>query len=188
MRPPITRMTALLTAAAVAVGGTGAAQALAHGDGSHGRPGPPSTTRQAALAKELGVSVAQLRAAEQAIRPSDPRKGGPGDLATKLARALGVDTAKIEAILDANRPAPPADGARPAKPDRTALVTALAKGLNVDAAKVEAALAKVGPPKGKRERGDHAAALAKQLGLNTDIVQSALDKLRPAKPAAAAGA
>src|SRR5262249_33511836 len=101
MRRPMTRVAALLTVAAMAVGGAGGAQALASGNGAQGRPGPPSAAQEAALAQALGVSVAQLQAAEQAIRPSGAAKGAPGDLAAKIASALGVDTSKVQAILDA---------------------------------------------------------------------------------------
>ena len=52
----------------------------------------------AALARELGVTRAQLRAALNAVGAGD--RPGKGDLSADLAEALGVEESAVEEILD----------------------------------------------------------------------------------------
>jgi hypothetical protein len=155
--------------------------------------GPMSTAQLAAIAKTLGVTSAQLKAALDASKPAKPTSAKRKDgMAAALATALNVDVAKVAAILDANRPArpaagtKPAKGTRPAKPDDAKLVTALATGLSIDEATVQAAFDTIEAD----HQADHTAretamyaAVAKELGLSADAVQAAFEANRPAKPA-----
>jgi hypothetical protein len=199
------KITATVSAVALlGAGGLSAAQAATTSKDSttssaaraHGkRPGGPMSRAQlAAIAKTLGVTSAQLKAALDASRPANPSgtRPDPGaEMATALASALNVDVADVKAILDANRPPRPAagtkpSGARPARPDQSKLVAALASGLNIDAATVKAALDKIEAA----HEAEHAtreaamyAAVAKELGLSTDAVKAAFEANRPAKKA-----
>lgn len=87
-------------------------------------PGPRGPVDVDALAEELGVSTAKLRAALEAARPDGapgaqpPAERGEHPMAAALAEQLGLSTAKVEAALEAVRPAgapcgPPPDGATP---------------------------------------------------------------------------
>ena len=206
------RKTAALVAATAVLGGGGigvAQAASANSSGSdgpragHHGGGPASSTQLAAIAKQLGVSSAELKAAIDAGRPAKPADGARGDgMATALATALGVDADKVREILDANRPARPArlQGSPPAgagmrtagrpdgrpQHDNTRLVAALASGLNIDTATVKAALAKIDAAHkadhGKREAAMY-ASIAKELGLTRGAVRAAFDANRPAMPA-----
>ncbi|HEV7804181.1 MAG TPA: Clp protease N-terminal domain-containing protein [Solirubrobacteraceae bacterium] len=207
--PRLHKITAAVSAAALlGAGGLNTAQAATTSSDSAStarasRPGPKrgggplATAQLAAIAKTLGVTSAQLKAALDASRPANPAGAHPGrgtGMASDLSTALGVDVAKVKAILDANRPAKPAAGtrargARPPKPDRPKLVTALASGLSLDEATVKAAFAKIEDG----HRAEHTArdtamyaAVAKQLGLSVDAVQAAFEANRPARPAASA--
>ncbi len=209
----IRKVTAAVSAVAVlGAGGLTAAQAATSSatkdsTSSSARPGakrgggPMSTAQLAAIAKTLGVTSAQLKAALDATKPAKPAGAKPdrGDgMATELATALGVDVAKVKTILDANRPAKPAAGTRPAKPaagtrpakgarpDQSKLIAALATGLGIDEATVKAAFDKIDAA----HQADHAArddakfaAIAKELGLSTAAVKAAFEANRPAKPA-----
>jgi hypothetical protein len=147
------------------------------GPRGRGPDGPGMHHRQElrALARELGVSRAQLRAALDAVGAGDRRD--KGDLAAGLATALGVEESAVQEILEANRP----DGPRgPDGPHRGPgdLVEALASGLNIDEAKVEDALERL-----HEQRVDaFAAALAKELGLDAADVEAALESVRPPRP------
>jgi hypothetical protein len=211
------RKTAALVSATALLGGSAVGIAQAASSSSTGSDGPPAGHRQGgpvptaqldAIAKQLGVTTTQLKAALDASRPAKPADGKPGDgkrgdgMATELAKALGVDVSKVTAILDANRPARPANGARPSGPppaapsgttggrpprhDDTKLVAALASGLDIDTAKVKAAFATIEAAH-KADHGDHDgdmfAAVAKQLGLSTATVKAAFEANRPAMPA-----
>ena len=104
-------------------------------DRSGDRPRRPSL---ATLARRLGVTQAELRAALREAGP--PRHGrgnhGPGgrhgDLAADLARALGVEAAKVEDALEAFHDA-----------ERDAFAQTLADELGIDVDRVRDAL----PPK-----------------------------------------
>jgi hypothetical protein len=138
----------------------------ARGPGGHDGPGFGGPGL-GALATELGVSRARLRAALDAVRPDGPPdKGSP---AAELAKALGVEESALQKILDAA----PRD--RGGHPD---LVAALADGLGIDEAKVEAALDKLHDGR----HAEFAAALAKELGLSADRVEKALEATRPEPP------
>ncbi len=199
-----TTAAALSAAALIGTGGMTAAQAATSNSSSsparpaHRHGGPLSSAQLGAIATQLGVTTAQLKAAMQAGRPAKPAggagpggPGGPDGMATDLAKALGADATKVKAILDANRPDRPArgttPGTRPAKPDNTKLVAALASGLNIDDATVKAAFAKLDAAH-KDDHGDRQAAMyaavAKQLGVSADAVQAAFEANRPARPAA----
>ncbi|HEX4344856.1 MAG TPA: hypothetical protein VHZ31_04780 [Solirubrobacteraceae bacterium] len=212
----VRRITAAVSAAAlVGAGGIGVAQAASQTSGStkashsagpgdrHGGGPTMSSANLAAIAKALGVTTAQLKAAQDAAKPAQGTGGKPASMASTLAMALGVDAAKVQAILDANRPAMPAAGAkpaagtkpaggRPAKPDDAKLISALATGLNLDEATVKAAFDKIDAA---RKTADAArqtamyAAIATSLGLSSDAVQAAFAANRPARhgppPAAA---
>ena len=122
------RRTSLLAVsgiAALGVAGCGATtgtsqQVAAAGSGAQGTPparsaqgpGGPSASELSAIAKQLGVSAAQLQAAMQATRPTS---GQPptGDPDAALAKQLGLSAAKVHAALQALRPsggAPPSQG------------------------------------------------------------------------------
>lgn len=107
---------------------------------------------EAAFAKALGVTTAQLQAAFDKLRAAGPPKGaGPGagpDLSA-LATKLGVSTTALSAALDKVRTA--ADAQR--KAERTAFVAALAKRLGLPASKVEAAVPDFPGPGGHRGGG-----------------------------------
>jgi hypothetical protein len=200
----IRKVTAAVSVAAlVGAGGIGVAQAAstsssaaktARSDRPGGkRGGPMSTASIAAIAKTLGITSAQLKAAMDATKPAAGTKPDRSGMAAELATALGVDTSAVQTILDANRPAKPAAGTKPtagsrpkrgAKPDNSKLITALATGLKLDEATVKAAFTKLDAA----HKADHSAresamyaAIAKQLGLSTDAVQAAFEANRPAK-------
>jgi hypothetical protein len=141
------------------------------GRGPHGPPGGHHRQELAALARELGVSRAKLRAALDAVGAGD--RPDKRDLAADLAEALGVEQSAVEEILEANRP----DGRRgPGGPGD--IVEALAGGLNIDEAKVEDALERL-----HEQRHDaFAAALAEELGLDAADVEEALDWFHPGPP------
>ncbi len=198
----IRKATAIVSVAAlVGTGGLGAAQAASSGAaGSSGdRPaqrhgGPLSSAQLSAIADQLGVKSAELKAALTAAKPARPAAGAAGargdGMATALAAALGADVTKVKQILDANRPAKPTSaqrrsGARPPQPDTTKLVAALASGLDLDAATVKAAFAKLEAAR----KADHAgrkgamhAAVAAQLNVSADAVKTAFEANRPARP------
>jgi hypothetical protein len=166
----IRKLTAVLTTAAIASGASiGVAQAQSTSGGQDGSAKP---TRKAPGHKpRRGMNAAQLSA---------------------LAGKLGVTTSRLKAALEAIRPAKPAQrpqggpgGARPAKPDHTALIAALASGLNLDEATVKAAFDKLEAAhqaEHKARDTAFAAELAKELGLKTADVQAALDATWPARP------
>jgi hypothetical protein len=144
----------------------------------------PSTADLQTLADKLGVSVAKLKAALEATRPTKPSSD---PFVAALAKELNVSADKIKAALDASRPARPAAGSTPpargSKPDSSALAAALADKLGLDQATVKAALDKVAAARKADEtarRTAMAAALAKQLGLDPATVQSALSSWHPA--------
>ncbi len=189
------KITAVLATAvivpAAAIGVTSATAKSSSSAGSsssaagHHRGGPhgPDLSK---LATKLGVTQAQLKAALDAIRPTDkPAKQDRGaGLAADIAAALGVSVDKVTPILDASKPAKPATRPAPGtKPDASGLVTALSTGLSIDKATVQTALDKLQAA----HEADHtardtamAAALAKQLNLDTATVQAALTALKPA--------
>jgi hypothetical protein len=162
----------------------------------NGKPGPRamSATTLAAIAKAIGVSSADLKAAMDANKPAKPT-GTKADrgagMAADLASALGVQTSAVQTILDANRPAKPADGTKPApgtKPDESKLVAALASGLNLSEATVTAALTKLHAA----HEADHTAreaamyaAIAKKLNVDAATVRAAFEANRPAPPTSA---
>src|SRR4051794_28997822 len=95
---------AVSTVALLGAGGLGVAQSATAAKGkssSAARPGakrgggPLSAARLAAIAKTLGVTSAQLKAALDASRPAKPTGPRPDadGLATALASALNVDVA-----------------------------------------------------------------------------------------------
>jgi hypothetical protein len=109
-------------------------------------PGDPA----ASLASRLGVTEAQLRAAFDDIRKTDPPPGGDprAKLEKALADALGIDQSKVADALDKLRTQHEADeSARHA-----AFAKSLAQELGLDPAKVTAALEKLRPDRG----GPHA--------------------------------
>jgi transcriptional regulator with XRE-family HTH domain len=119
----------------------------------------------AALARELGVTRAKLRAALNAVGAGDrPEKG---DLAADLAQALGVERSAVEEILE--------DG--PRGPGRD-LVEDLASGLGIDESRVEEALEQLH----ENRHDEFAAALAEELGLDAADVEDALESVRPGPP------
>jgi protein-disulfide isomerase-like protein with CxxC motif len=207
----IRKVTAAVSVAAlVGAGGIGVAQAASTSSGSAAgtarsdrpgakRGGPMSTASIAAIAKTLGITSAQLKAAIDATKPAAGTKPDRSGMAAELATALGVDTAAVQTILDANRPARPAAGTKPAagskppagsrpergaRPDNSKLISALATGLKLDEATVKAAFTKLDAA----HKADHSAretamyaAIATQLGLGTDAVKAAFEANRPAK-------
>jgi Mn-dependent DtxR family transcriptional regulator len=83
-------------------------------DRSADRSGPPRPPSIATLARRLGVSRAELRAALREAGPPGPgrhhRRGGPGRhglgergaaIAEELAQALGVEAARVEEAFEA---------------------------------------------------------------------------------------
>ena len=130
-----TRLTALVAATAAA-GISGAAIAGAATSGSSTTtPTPPAQNAGpasgchggrsmhadlAAVAKDLGVTEAQLQSALQAARPQGQHKRGapgkPGDadhqareaaMYAAVAKALGKDAAAVQTAFEAHRPARP---------------------------------------------------------------------------------
>jgi hypothetical protein len=202
---PLRKVTAAFAVAALAgAGGIGAAQAAttssspaatssrADHPGAKRGGGPMSSASLAAIAKTLGVTSAQLKAALDATRPASADRPDRSAMATDLATALGVQTSAVQTILDANRPARPAAGSRPkagskpkrgARPSNAKLIAALATGLKLDEATVKAAFAKIDAA----HKAEHAAredamyaAVAKQLGVSSDAVKAAFEANRPA--------
>ncbi len=185
-------------AQAASTSGTAAKTARSDRPGAKRHGGPMSSASIAAIAKTLGVTSAQLKAALDASKPAKGTKPDGSGMAAELATALGVDAAAVQTILDANRPAKPAAGSKPtagsrpkpgARRSNTKLVAALATGLNLNEATVKAALDKIDAAHkaDHPSRGDAmTAAIAKQLGLSTDAVRAAFEANRPAKPAPAA--
>jgi hypothetical protein len=161
---------------------------------SAARPdGPMAAAHLQAIARKLGVTMAQLKAALAATRPAKPVRGERPDRGTgpagDLATALGVDVAQIQRILDANRFAKPAAGVRengrPGERRDSRLAAALASGLKIDRATVQAAFDKLhAARKSERNARESAmyAALAAKLGVSADAVKAALVANRPPKP------
>ena len=119
----------------------------------------------AAIAKNLGITVEKLQAAEKSVAPAGgDHKGpggpggpghGPGGIGggnEALAKALGIDVAKLTAAEQAVRDALP-------KP-------AFTPGTRPDKAAMEALAAQ------------HQAALAQQLGISVDALKAAETKVR----------
>jgi hypothetical protein len=152
----------------------GAQQRPDRGPGGCDGPGMRHGQELRALARELGVSRAKLRAALDAVGAGD--RPDKGDLAADLAQALGVEESAVQEILEENRP----DGRRgPGGPHSPGdLVEALASGLNIDEAKIEDALESLH----EQRHDEFAAALAEELGLDADDVADALDAFRPGPP------
>jgi hypothetical protein len=200
--PPRTRkLTAAVVAAAVlGAAAVAAAQAAtsprdassATAEHAGRAPQPRLTSAQLdSVASKLGVTAARLQAALEANRPARPsgdRAGGPcAEMASDLASVLGVDAAKVQAILDANRPSEPMrpQGARPGRPNETALVAALASGLGLDEQAVKAALGKLHTAREAEHEARHDAqdaAIAKALGVETSAVEAAFEAVRPPRP------
>ncbi len=209
----IRSITAAVTAVAVmGAGGLGVASAATSSSkattksastaqrGPKGGPRAMSTAQLDAIAKAIGVSSSDLKAALDANKPAKPADGGPGKgdkgagFAADLASALGVQTSAVQSILDANRPAKPAAGTKPApgsRPDDSKLVAALASGLNLDETTVKAALDKLHTA----HEADHTAretamyaAIAKTLDVDAAKVKAAFEANRPAPPAGAPAA
>jgi gamma-glutamyl phosphate reductase len=134
-----------------------------------------------ALAKELNLDAATVRAALAKVRPATRGAGrhGRGDgIAAALAAELKVDVAKLRAALQKVRPA---RGDR-----REALAAALATELNVDAAKVQAALDKLRPA--PERRGERLSSLAQTLGVTPEQLRAAIDEVETDQRAAFAKA
>ncbi len=96
-----TRVTATSTASA-----TSATTPDGKRVGGPGRGGFGANTT--ALAKKLGVSVADLQAAMKAVRDSDTKPDRATELASEaktIADALGVESATVTTALEASRPA-----------------------------------------------------------------------------------
>jgi hypothetical protein len=108
-------------------GGTSPGGTAPPGAGRGGTvPGGPPALDAAALAEELGVSESRLRAALEAIRPSDAGStpGAPPDpseMAAALADELGLSTARVEAALEATMPSGGPPGTPPANPASTSV-------------------------------------------------------------------
>lgn len=139
-------------------------------DGPGGPGGPGLDT----LAQKLGVSVAKLQSAFQAVKPSGDRRGDRRAAFTKaLATELGVSTTQLTAALDKLRPPEPGGrhGDGPA-----GFAKALGAALGIDAAKVRAALDANRPQQGSPPSLD---GLAKSLGVSTTTLQAALQKVGP---------
>jgi predicted trehalose synthase len=95
----------------------------------------------AALAKELGVEKADLRAALEKVRPKPPKTDPRAGFVADLAKALGVDEADVKSALDGLRKQAEAD----MKARRDKLAAELAERLDLPLEKVKDALA-AGPP------------------------------------------
>ncbi len=133
----VQKLTATVSAVALlGAGGFTAAQAAtstsatkssssARPHGKH-RGGPLATAQLAAIAKTLGVTSAQLKAALDATRPAKPTGSKPkGDgratdathktdhaaretaMYAAIAKELGLSADAVKAAFDANRPAKP---------------------------------------------------------------------------------
>lgn len=133
------------------------------------RPDRPHVRRPgalaAALAKELGISTAKVRAALRSHR------GHPGDPAD-LAKELGVTEEKLRDAFHAIM-----DRIRPRGPGRPGF-TGLAKALGVTQAQLDAAFEKL-RANHEQARDRFAAELAAKLGIDAQKVQDALDDMRP---------
>jgi transcriptional regulator with XRE-family HTH domain len=181
---------AVSTVALVGAGGVGVAEAAttsqkAAATSRSAHPGREAG-RLAAIARMLGVTPAQLRAALNGSRPAKPVRRRPapgGGIAAQIAAALGVPVAAVQAVLDANRPAKAPSGRRPVgvrppMPGYAQLVTALARRLGLSDATVRAALARLdasGWTDNVRHEQARYAAIAKRLGLSVGAVQAAFE-------------
>jgi hypothetical protein len=160
----------------------------AGGGRGHGPGGPGGLGMRAdlaAVAKDLGVSEADLTKALQAARPQTPANGARpqrgADEAAAIAKELGVDATAAQAVLDADRP----DHGPGRGHDDTALVAALVKRFSVGEAKAQAAV----DAARKAHEAEHQAretamyaAVAKALGKDAAAVQKAFEAHRPARP------
>ena len=155
--------------AAIAVVGSAAMPFVASAQ-QNGTPGTtaPATAPEhggprggAALATSLGISVAQLQAAQTSLKPAPgDRKGpgghGPGEVRAfgneALAKALGIDVATLTAAEQAVRQSLPKPAFTPGtRPDRAAM----------DALKAQ-----------------HTTALAAKLGISVDALNAAQAQVR----------
>lgn len=209
------RTSVIVVAGSVALASTAYAIGSQAGDGTSdaaGRKASKAQKRQgdpgASLAKRLGVTEAELRAAFEDIRKEDPPPSGdPRDrFAKSLADALGIDQSKVADALDQLRSQHEARE----KERHAAFAKSLADELGIDADKVTAAFEKLrpehrgmrmrrgpgGPPPGAAPLGPppgapgarhggrdpFLTALAKELGVDRGDLRAALEKLRPKPP------
>lgn len=142
-------------------------------------PGGPRGARFDALAKELGLSAAKVKAAFQAVRPERLAQRGSQDgrdaFLTALAKELGVTKEKLATAIGTVGPGPGGPGGRHGfgpggrHPFGPALDTAaLAKALGVDEEKVTDALAAFRTAEQQEHAKDQAAftkALADELNV-----------------------
>jgi hypothetical protein len=98
-----------------------------------------------ALASELGVSVAKLRAAVRAVRPDRGDRHERGDMSEALAKELGVDAAKVEDAFEQLREKHEAEH----ESREADFAAALAEKLGVSEDKVADALAAKRPVHGR---------------------------------------
>ena len=152
---PLRKTTASVLAGAVVLASGAYAIGSQSGGGTSGAATAAARSaragdRAASLASRLGVTEAQLRAAYDDIRKSNPPPGGDprARLEKALADALGLDQSKVADALDKLRAQHEAgESAR-----REAFAKSLASELGLDASKVSAALDKLRPDRG----GPHA--------------------------------
>jgi transcriptional regulator with XRE-family HTH domain len=207
---------ALGAAAVLALGAYAVGSAAGDGSAEAARSSSQSSDERAgrhrgpdleAIAEQLGVSVADLRSALEAVRegqaPGDRRAMLAADLAealdipegrvtqaleaqhdarkdafaTALAEALDLEVDDVRAALDEVRPE---EGTRPGRRGRRGFETALARELGVSRAKLRAALREARPERGERGRGpaQDIAALADALGVEEDRLEAAFEQIR----------
>lgn len=147
------------------------------------------TAHDAALAKRLGVTTAELQKALATARASMPQaaegRGHYGPDATALAKTLGVDATKLQKAPGAHRPTARTEAARKAS------LTAMAKELGISEAKLQAALEAQhrGEKPQARPNGTDplATVLAKALNREVSKVSAALQAEQSNPPEALGG-
>lgn len=178
------------------------------GRGHHGGSGRGFHADLAAVAKDLGVTEAQLQKAVEAARPDKPRdadkttakKDRGAETAAAIAKSLGESTDDVQDVLESLRPERPTTGERPKAGDRpagpraggpgrddTALVAALVKKFSVTEAKAQAAVdaaRKAHEAEHTARENELYAAIAKSLDKDAAAVKKAFEDHRPTPPAA----
>lgn len=134
---------------------------------------------RAALASELGVTSAQLRAALTAIREENsPRADKRTELAAAVAKELDLSTDEVVAALEkleGSAAMRPRDGGHHRSSSRAA--TALASELGVTAAKLRAAFTKAHEARHAARTAERAKELAALLDVDQAKVAAALETL-----------
>ena len=174
---------AVLFSGAALLGAGAPAGALAHGDGGHKRGGHHGWHGKrghdrglARIARELGVTKAQLKSALKTVAEQQKGAAEPASFKALLAKNLGVTTDQVKTAAQA---------AKAADADtKDEWIAAFANALGADAAKVTSALDATRTERKAQFKAAHDAfitALAQQLGVPAKKVAAAFERKHRSK-------